>query len=190
MDIKALEQLGFSKEEIISRVVDRIAEDILSTAGIDEDGNPEQLQSTFKRQIDKKVQERIDASLSNLASRVISDDFEKFLSGLNLQQTNGWGEAKKPPQSFVEYITESAHKFLSEQVDREGKPKRSDSYSWTAEGTRAMWLVNTSMQKNIVEIMNQTLKGHNQTVAEAIAAAVKAATLDVQSKLQLTVKTR
>jgi hypothetical protein len=182
-----LASLGFTKEELQERVVARIADDILTSSGFDDDGEPVAMASGFKKQVAALVTNRVDDAVATLCKQVVDENFADYLSRVQLQRTTHWGEKKGDPMSFVDFITHRAHEYLNEQVDREGKPKN-DSY-FRPETTRAMWLTNAAVHKNIIDVMNQCLTGHNNTVGEAIAIAVKTAIDNVKTSFKVTTTT-
>lgn len=183
-----LESLGLTKEEIVERVVARISDAVLREHVEDEDGEDSPVSSPFAVILERKVIERVNVAVEEIAGRHVLPNVAAYVEGLCLQETNKWGEKTgKKALTFVEYLVARAEVFLREEVDYHGKPRGTDSYQWKAAGTRIAWMVHEHLQYSIQIAMQQALKTANAAIAGGIEAAVKIKLAEVAASL--TVKT-
>lgn len=183
--------LGITNEELQQRLIDRLVEHFTTTTWMDEDGEPSNRgKSEVAKRIEDAVVGHVNRAVEKIAAETVGNPIESYLAGMTIKTTNSYGEPKGPTVTFVEYLAKQAGEYLNTQVDKDGKPKASqDSYSWKPESTRAMWLVNRSMQSHIVTVMNECLTGHNQKIGEAIADSVRLAIDGVRTNFKITTAT-
>ena len=68
MDIKTLEALGISKEELAERIIESAVDQLLSSTGFDPETDEEtRYESRFKREVEARVQKAVDAKIAALA---------------------------------------------------------------------------------------------------------------------------
>ena len=185
-----LESLGLTREEITERVVARIADTLLASVVADEDGDEVTTKSVFARALERKVLERINAAVEEIAGRHVLPNVAAYVEGLCLQETNKWGEKRGRTLTFVEYLVERAEHYLREEVDYKGKTRSEDSYSWKASGTRISHLVHEHLQYSIQTAMAQALKTANGAIVGGIEQAVKIKLAEVAASLKVEAKTR
>lgn len=184
-----IESLGFSKEELQERVVDRICSQLLESIGFDEDGDEFTVSSSFKRLIDQRIKQQIDETINAIAEKHILPNVTGYIEALTLQETNRWGEAKKEPVTFVEYLAGRAEAYLQEKVDFQGKAKEeSGGYSFNGAQTRITYLVNQHLQYSIETAMKGAMKIATSGIAKGIEETVKVKLAEVQEKLKVEVK--
>ena len=185
-----LESLGLSRDEILDRVVGKIAESLLSDwVDVDDPDNVAAVETPFGALLKRKVMERIDTAVDDIATRHVLPNAAAQLEGVCLQETNKWGEKKGVPMTFVEYLVARAEAYLREEVNYEGKLKGQDSYAWTKSGTRIAYMVDKHLQYSIQTAMETALKNANSAIVGGIEETVKiklaevAASLKVQTKI-------
>ena len=184
-----LEALGFTKEEIAERVIDRITASILTTGATDEDGYGYEVPSEFKRDLDKAVKARIDAEVTRIGDEHILPHIADLIDGVTLQQTNQWGEAKGEPVTFTEYLVERAEAYMTEPVDYNGKTKKeSGNFSFSAKGTRVAYMIDKHLHYAIDTAMKKALADANATIAkglnESVRTAIKNLTVNVKTEVK------
>jgi len=175
MDKTLIEAIGLTQEEIATRVIEKIAEQIMSESGCDEDGNESRFRSTVARKLTEKVTEAIDATVSRIGAEILAPSVEEMVRGLVIQKTNQWGEKRGEPVTFVQYLTQRADEYLREEVNYNGQSKAEDrdSYNWKAYTTRVTRMIDKHLEIEIANFSRQALVAANGAIAEGIAAAIK-----------------
>jgi len=181
-----LESIGLTQEEIQSRVVSSIVDQILCSRYSDEDGCETKRQSEFAAELKKQAKEAIDAKVREIGDRFVVPEISTLVENICLQNTNQWGEAKGEPISFIEYLVKKAEEYIKEPVNHNGKSRSEDSYSWTAKTTRIVHLVESNLKYSIQTAMEKALKDANSNITGGIQAAVKMALSEAQAKLKIT----
>jgi len=182
--------LGFTKEELRDRVVDRLCAQLMESSACDEDGEPITRASTFAREIQTHVKKRVDASIAALAEAHVLPNVSQYVENLVLTETNGWGEKRGKSVTFIEYLVERAEHYLLEKVDSEGRnedERRRGGYSGRGEQTRITQLVDNHLRWSIKTAMEDALKIANGAIATGIAETVKLKLAEVVAGLQTTV---
>lgn len=185
-----LESLGLNADALAERLVDRLAETVLTSVSYDEDGDEFRGKNALSRKLEALVQQRIDQSVNEIAEKHLLPRVAEMVENVTFQQTNEWGEAKKPPLTFREYLVTQAERWMSEPVDYEGKPKGRDSFGWHASNTRVAHMVHQHLDHHIHTAMAAALKDANSKIAGGIEAAVKMQLQEVLGKLKVDVKTK
>jgi hypothetical protein len=185
-----LEALGFTKDELQERVIERLCRQIMSGVSLDEDGEEWETDSTFARKLNERVKEQVDASINAIAEKHILPNVAQFIEGLALQETNKWGEKKGAQVTFVEYLIQRAEHYMNEQVDFQGRAKGQDSYSWKGTQTRLTHLVHEHLHYSIETAMKQALNIANGAITKGIQETVRIKLDEVAKALKLECKTR
>lgn len=184
-----LQDLGLTTDELIDRVVAHAANTLLTEVTYDDEGDAVDVSSPLQRKLRAKIQEGIDMAVDTLLAKHIMPLVENKLDTLLLVQTNRWGERKSDPLTFIEYATERADAYLTEQVNYDGKSqKESGGYSWNPHTTRVVFLANKHLQYSITKAMEKALADVNGGITGGIEAAVKQTLAEVQQKLKIEVK--
>ena len=181
------EQLGISKEELQTRVVEGICEKILYSKVYDEDGEWYD-NSEINKQLQNAIAERIDSYVSAIGEKHILPRIDSLTEDFVLQKTNQWGEKVGNPKTFIEYMVDRAENFIKEPVNYKGKTKDQDSYSWSKNGTRIEYLINSNLQYSISCAVKQMLNDANRNIVGGIEEAIKIKLKEVQQKLKITAK--
>lgn len=170
-----LQELGFTKEELQKRVIEKIASDMLETMVVDEDGSPSPECSAFHQKLEKLIKERIDASIREVAEREVLPNVTKYIEELTLTETNRWGEQAKKPVTFIEYLVARCDEYMREEVDYQGKSKKqsNDSYGWRGTQTRVAHLIHEHLHYSISTAMEAALKDVTGSVSKALAETAK-----------------
>ncbi len=185
-----LESLGITKEEIQERVISRICETILTSMNMDEDGEEYAESSQFKKTVEQKCREHINATISKIAEQHILPNVSTFIETLALQETNSWGEKIGKPLTFIEYLASRADAYLRETVSSEGKSKGEDSYSWTGRQPRLTYLVHKHLQYSIDTAMKSAVDQVNAAIVPALTETVKLKLGEISANLKTTVTTK
>ncbi len=169
-----LKILGLSTEELTEKLVDRMAEQLLTELVWDEDGNEYRKGSGLKQRLMNTMTKHIDASVNKLADEHVLPKVTEIIEGLVLHQTNAWGEKRGEPITFIEYLIQRAESYMREEVNYEGKTRSENSYgSWSKSGTRVAYMVDKHLHYSIERAMTQALADANKSIAGGINDAVK-----------------
>ena len=156
MDLKQLEALGITAEDLTNRIVDQAVDSLLNSTGFD----PE-----------NEVETRYES---------------RFIESADMKKTNAYGEAKGPAMTFKEYIASRAESYMSEDVDINGKNKveAGDPYSWRSCGPRLTVLmrmyIRDSLETQAKAAVNDVNKVIAKNIAKAAVDAISAATANLK----------
>jgi hypothetical protein len=189
MSAITLESLGFTKEELQNRVVDQLCENILSGKGYDEDGAEYYEDSQFKKKLEERLKEHINATIGAIAEKHVLPNVTAYIENLCLQETNKWGEKTGQKVTFIEYLTQRADAYIREDVNYQGKSKsEGDSYNWSKNTSRISYLINSHLQYAIEGMTKAALANANKSIVGGIEQAVKIQLEQTLGKLKLDVK--
>lgn len=190
MNAITLESLGFTKEDLQERVIDRLCGQILSGKSFDEDGNEEYNDSQFKKQLEERLRKHVTETVNGLAERHVLPNVTQYIENLVLQTTNKWGEKTGTPVTFIEYLVQRAEAYIQEDVNYNGKTRSEDSYSWSKNTTRIAYMIHEHLQYSIHTAMKKALDTANSAIAGGIEKAVKIQLEQLVNGLQVAVKTK
>lgn len=168
-----LESLGFTKDDLQERVIERLCEQILSGKQYDEDGNEEYDDSQFKKKLEERLRTHITETVNAIAEKHVLPNVTGYIENLVLQTTTSWGEKVGKPVTFIEYLVQRAEAYIQEEVNYEGKSKGQDSYNWSKKSTRITFLIEKHLHYHIETAMKQALQTANSAIAGGIEKAVK-----------------
>lgn len=185
-----LAALGFTQEELQTRVIDQIVERVLTGVYFDEDGDEVLRSSRFAAELNKKIQERIDTTINAIAEKHLLPNVGTYIENLVLQRTTSWGEKQGEPYSFIQYLIHRAEVYMSQDVDRNGRSaeecrQRSDSFYKA--GPRVATMVDQHLHLSIETAMKQALANANSQIAGGITSAVKSSLEEITGKLKVAV---
>lgn len=185
-----LESLGITKEELQERVVERVADQLLTGVGYDHNSDMEYTTaSQFQREMDKLIKARIEATINAIAEREVLPNVASYIENLTLQHTNTWGEKQGAPISFIEYLIKRANEYLQEKVNYQGQGKdEANGYSWSGTQTRITHLVNSHLHHSIETAMKQAMAQATGEVAKGIHETTRLKLNEIAGKLKLEVK--
>jgi hypothetical protein len=188
-----LESLGFTKDDVEKKLLDRLCGELLGSGVVyddEEEGSPRQVRSAFRQKLEKAIQAQIDASIAKIIDEHIKPHVDEIVSGLTLQATNKWGEAKGERLTFIEYLVQRAEAYMTEEVNFQGKTRARESCSWSAAQTRIAWMVHQHLQYNIEVAMKKALANANSTIVVGLQEAVKIKLKEVSDSLTVSVQTK
>lgn len=182
-----LASLGIGRDELLDRVVDRVASQAMRETYIDGDGCPRERPSQFSDDITEYVKDKLNERVLQIAQDHILPKVTSMLDGLLLQPTNKWGEKAGPALTPIEYFTARIERWLTEEVDHEGKDKEEAGYGWRKSSTRVAMLVHKHLHYNIEQATKAALADLNSQVAKGIEGAVKIKLEEVLANLKVKV---
>lgn len=188
MDLKSLEALGITAEDLTQRIVDQAVESLLESSGYDPENDRETTyESRFKREIEKRLQEAVDAKISSLAAEHLVPKVGELIEKTNMRKTNQYGEPKGESMTFIEYIASRADAYMSEDVDYNGKSKAEsgDSYSWRSCGPRLTVLMRNYIRDTLEKHAKQAITDVNQVIAKNIEKAARDAITSAASAIKV-----
>jgi len=171
-----LEDLGLTREELCERVVHRLCANFSEYADMES-------------HLEQKIRDAADAAVARLADEHVLPNVNEFIENLTLQKTNCWGESQGKSLTFVEYLVERAEAYMKETVNYEGKPKGTDSYSWTGKGTRLAYMIDKHLHFSIEKAMKEALETANKSIVDGLEQTVKIKLEEIAKSLKVTVKT-
>jgi hypothetical protein len=185
-----LEDLGFSNEDIAERVIEKTVECLLREFWEDDHGEVDSKPSAFGAAMKKRIIERIDKAIEEIAAKHVLPNVATHIETLCLTETNKWGEKKGEPLTFVEYLVARAEAYLIEKVDSNGKAKvDSDSYGWSGKQTRITHLIHQHLHYTIETAMKAAVKPANDAIAKGIQETVRIQLAEIARKLTVNVST-
>ena len=190
MDMAALAVLGLDPKEIEEKVIERIADRVLAGFSYDEDGEEFTRDSQFKRKLDAQILERVESTIAALAEKHVLPNVSAYVENLTLQKTNSWGEKTGQSQTFIEYLVARCDAYMREEVNYEGKPKGTDSYSWTGKSTRVAYMVDKHLHWSIEQAMKRAFETANSSIVGGLKKAMEMAIDNIKSSIEITSKTQ
>jgi hypothetical protein len=190
MDIKTLEALGISPEELGNRIVDQCVEALLNSTGFNPDTEEEtRYESRFKREIEARIQKAVDEKIAALAAVHLIPRVGEMIEKADMRQTNRYGEPKSPPMTFKEYIAHRAEVYMSEDVNYHGKSKAEDGdgYNWRSEGPRLTVLMRGYIRDTLEKHAKEAVTDVNKVIAKNIETAARQAITAAAASLKVAV---
>lgn len=189
MDLKSLEALGITTENLIDRIVDKATEELLTSVSYDYNTDEEfTTKSTLAKRLDDQIKSHIDAKVNELADKHILPRVTEMIENITIAKTNTWGEKTGEKYTFIEYLTKCAENYMTEEVNFEGKTKAQMSgYSFTKSGTRVAVMIDKHLHYSIESAMKSALAQANSTIATGLQGAVKIALENATEKLKVAV---
>lgn len=190
MDAKMIEMLGLSQEELQTRVVERIADDLLYSKSTDEDGQDHAFTSKIVNELRKLIEKTVGERVEAYGKEHVEPAVIKFIEDMTIQPTNSYGEKKAPAMTFKEFMVKKAEEFVNEKVDFQGKAKGSSDYGWSGTQTRLASMMHHHLHYNIENAVKQAINSVNESVGQAIADTAKMKLDEIVKKLHIAVTTR
>lgn len=190
-----LESLGITKEELTERIVKRLADGLLfqedQAADEDRDLYSYSTESEFAAKLQEMVREKVDAAVTDLASRTVVPQITDIIETFAIQRTNNYGEKRGEPVTFVEYLTSRAEAFMTEQVNSDGKTKEEASGSWYGgKTTRIAYMIDKHLHYSIQSAMHGAIATANASIVEGIKKAVEMKLAEIKTQLSVKLETR
>jgi hypothetical protein len=162
-----LAELGLTPEDVLNKLTDRLAEQLLGTS--------EDYDSDFRNRLEKAIKTRVNEVLDAAMTAHILPKITEMTEGVCLTETNRWGEKIGKTVTFVEYLTSRIDAYIREDVNHNGKTQAEDSYSWQKRSTRIAYMIHEHLQYNIERAVKQALGEVNSSVRKGLEEAVKIA---------------
>jgi hypothetical protein len=178
-----LEQLGLTADGIRDIVVAKISDSVVDT--IMADGGDE-LEARVLKTVCNRTQVLIEERITTVIGESIEPRICDIVDNLVFQETNNWGEPKKPPMTLREKALHLAEQWMSEPVNYSGQTKKQDAYNFRPDSTRIIHMVERRIQFTIDEAVKAAVTDLNSKVAGGIAAAVKHTMTEMLNKTKVT----
>lgn len=183
MDLK---ELGFTKEELQDRIVERCCEEVL---GGDQDRF--EFSDTVEKRIREEMKTRVDEVITRKCEEAMQPIIDEGIAKAVIQITNQYGEAKGEALTLKEYLVKRANDYLMDNVDRVGKTKtESNEYGWRADQTRVCFLLDQYMGTHVQAAMKEAVADLNQLIIGGIEKTVQQKLKEISENLSVAVSTR
>lgn len=190
MDIKTLEALGINKDDLGNRIVDQAVHALLYSAGFNPETEEEtSYESRFKAEIEKRIQQAVDAKIAALAAEHLVPRVGEMIEKADMRKTNRYGEPVTPPMTFKEYIAHRAEAYMAEDVNYQcqSKEESGDSYNWRKEGPRLTVLMRTYIKDTLEKSAKAAVTDVNKVIASNIEKAARDAINSAAQSLKVSV---
>ena len=174
MDIQTLEALGISKADLLEKVVDKVAADILLDSYVDDGGDYGNRDTTFAKAMKRMVVERIKALVAKEAEERVLPSVVALVEQAVMVKTNRYGDKVAEPRTFREYIAEQVVEWMGEKVDPQGKVQADYHYGdqFKSAGTRVQQLVRAEVGKSLDPIIKEQTELIHKQIQDAILMTV------------------
>lgn len=185
-----LEALGFSKEDLRERLIDRLCEQLLTEKGFDPYSEEETtVVSSFRKQIDDRIKAQVSETINAIAEREVMPNVANFIETLSLQETTTWGEKVGQALTFTQYLVKRAEFYMREEVDNNGQNKEEARGSWYGtKQTRIAHLIHKHLHFEIKTAMESALKIATGEVVRGIHETARHKLNEIAEKLKVEVK--
>ena len=171
------EMLGISQEEMQNRVVNAIAEKLMSKTIMtqwDENEDQEKIVNTkFAKAVIDKINEHFKNKVDELFNEQIAGKIDNLLTNYIIKETNQLGESLGKERTVTEFIIERFNVFIKEQVDSKGNPKRKNDCYFKPQGTRLTVAVDTYFKDHLEKAMKTILKNTDKTLIEEVTESFR-----------------
>lgn len=181
MDAKTMRELGLDPKRIEDGVIEQLVEQLQEDS--------ETYGHRAIKAAESRIQEHADQTVMKICEERILGNIEEYVRNLVLQQTNSYGEAKGDPQTFTEWLIARAEAYLTEDVNRHGKPKGGE-YDWRARSNRLTYMIHEHLEFEISRAMKAAIGDANKRLAGSLEETVKIEMQKIAAKLktEVTVK--
>ena len=181
--MSALQELGFTKDELEQKVVQKIADDLLLEYGYEsETGETVTDDSRLARKFHEIIKKHVDRQINKMAEEYVVPHVREIIESVALQATNEWGEKKGKSKTFIEYLTESATAYLMQPVDYEGKA----DFNYSAKNqTRLVHLVHKHLHYSIDSAMKDAVEQVKKQLGPALEETCKLKLGEIASTLRV-----
>ena len=194
MDIKTLEALGITREELAERIIESAVDQLLSSTGFNPETEEEtRYESRFKREVEARVQQAVDAKIAALAEVHVLPRVGEMIEAADMRKTNRYGEPVSQSMTFKEYIAHRADVYMTEDVDFHGNSKadleaKGDStYNWRSCGPRLTVLMRSYIRDSLEKQATAAVADVNKVIAKNIERAARDAITSAASNLKVQV---
>ena len=181
-----LESLGLSVEEVQERLIDKLAEKLLTSISVDEDGRGREIPSSFRRKWQEKIQQMINSRVDAIADAHVLPIVASLIEKFTITETNRYGEPKGKTITFTEYMVQRAEAYMQEKVNSSGKAQNEgDSYGWKGEQTRLTHAIHQHLRYHIDAAMKTILEDANKHLVNGIKGSVEASLKHIVSGMKV-----
>lgn len=185
MQKETLEMIGLSQEELQNRVVEQIVRSFTGdyigpSFGDDDVWNETQIGQKIRKQFN----EIVDAQVEAICSEHLEKKIEDLILATVFQKTNQWGERQGEPMTFKEYLADYAENWLTEKLDRNGKPT-----SYEGGEARITQLIGQHIDYHLTRQLKIALKDWHKVFGEEVGKLVKAQVNKLADRVRVEIKT-
>lgn len=184
------ESLGFTKEELQERVVEKIVDSLNTHRYLDEDGDEHEKRSKFFLLLKERVKSRVDSKVDELAEKFVLPKVSECIDNITIQKTNEYGEKKGESVTFIEYLVSRAESYMQEYVDSDGKRLGNQSYRRDPEQTRITQLVDRYLHTHIENSMRESLKIALGEIAKGIHETARIKLNQIAESMKISISTK
>ena len=196
MDIKTLEALGVSAEDLAERIIDQAVHALLYSTGFNPETEEEvTYENKFKKAIEAKIQQTVDLKIAAIASEHILPRVGEMIEKADMRKTNRYGEPQTPSMTFKEYIAHRAESYMTEDVDYFGASKadleanNESTYNWRSSGPRLSVLMKLYIKDSMEKAAKTAVTDVNAVIAKNIEKAAKDAIASTLANLKVSIAT-
>lgn len=196
MDIKTLEALGVSAEDLAERIIDQAVHALLYSTGFNPETEKEvTYENKFKKAIEAKIQQTVDLKIAAIASEHILPRVGEMIEKADMRKTNRYGEPQTPSMTFKEYIAHRAESYMTENVDCFGsskadlEAKNESTYNWSSSGPRLSVLMKLYIKESMEKAAKTAVTDVNAVIAKNIEKAAKDAIASTLANLKVSIAT-
>ncbi len=196
MDIKTLEALGVSAEDLAERIIDQAVHALLYSTGFNPETEEEvTYENKFKKAIEAKIQQTVDLKIAAIASEHILPRVGEMIEKANMRKTNRYGEPQTPSMTFKEYIAHRAESYMTEDVNYFGESKadleekNESTYNWRSSGPRLSVLMKLYIKDSMEKAAKTAVTDVNAVIAKNIEKAAKDAIASTLANLKVSIAT-
>lgn len=186
--MSTLQELGFTKEDIESKLIEKIAADLMEEYVYEtETGASYPENSRLARRLLEVIKKHVDAQMEKLAQEYIVPRVGELIQSAVIKHTNQFGETKAESETFVEYLTRCAETYLNQPVDFQGNPTTQSSYSRDTQ-TRLSNLVGRYLHYSIESAMKDAVKIVQQQLGATLETTVKLKLGEIADTLRISIQ--
>lgn len=171
--------LNLDPEKLQEQIVEAAVERLLR--------GDEYFEAEIERRVSKQIATALDEIVAQKFDLVVLPMLTERVDSLVLQKTNEWGEKRGEAVTFVEYLTQRALEYMTENVDRDGKPTR-DRYGTVQ--TRIAHMVDRHLHFHIEDTMKKALGEANTKIAQGIYETCRIKLNEILSTLKVNVSSK
>lgn len=192
-DTNLLAAVGITRDELLTRVVERITNEVMlkEMQGEEEGARYSySADSDIAEVLNVHVKAAIDERVSALAQQFVIPQVGVLIENFKVQKTNEWGEARGGAQTFVEYLTARADAYMREPVDSDGRSEqeaksRGNSWYGNKNKPRLSYMIDKHLQFHIEQAMTAMLRDLNSTVAKGLNEMVQGTITELLGKIKV-----
>lgn len=187
--MSSLQELGFTREEIEQKVVEKIAADMLTEFVYDAETGMEPHDTHLAVRFRDIIRKHVERQLNKLAEEYVVPNIREIIESVRLTPTNQWGESVGPAQTWTEYLAASAKNYLEQPVDYDGKPTERNSYGRNTQ-TRLTHLIHQHLHYSIESAMKGAVDQIKASISPALEQTCKLKLNEIAASLKVSMATK